>query len=167
MAGSGSTDRWGRLAPSITDERIDPVKPLPPVPPMSPHAAIMRHPEPHENGVGLVYPEPWPFLLDQGRFVSGALSPHMSLAWTSCEPEPVASGPPGSTKSSMLHLSMSSRGERAWGACVMDIIFPCCAGLDVHKKTVVACIRRLGPEGQPDASDPRASRRNRSTPSAP
>jgi transposase len=32
----------------------------------------------------------------------------------------------------------------------MDIIFPCCAGLDVHKKTVVACIRRLGPEGQPE-----------------
>ena len=32
----------------------------------------------------------------------------------------------------------------------MDIISPCCAGLDVHKKTVVACIRRLGPEGQPE-----------------
>jgi transposase len=32
----------------------------------------------------------------------------------------------------------------------MDILYPCCAGLDVHKKTVVACIRRLGPEGQPD-----------------
>jgi transposase len=33
---------------------------------------------------------------------------------------------------------------------MMDILYPCCAGLDVHKKTVVACIRRLGPEGQPD-----------------
>ena len=32
----------------------------------------------------------------------------------------------------------------------MDIVYPCCAGLDVHKKTVVACIRRLGPFGQPD-----------------
>jgi transposase len=29
----------------------------------------------------------------------------------------------------------------------MDLIHPCCAGLDVHKKTVVACIRRLGPDG--------------------
>ena len=29
----------------------------------------------------------------------------------------------------------------------MDIIHACCAGLDVHKKTVVACIRRVGPDG--------------------
>lgn len=29
----------------------------------------------------------------------------------------------------------------------MDILYPCCAGLDVHKKTVVACVRRLGPDG--------------------
>ena len=25
----------------------------------------------------------------------------------------------------------------------MDIVYPCCAGLDVHKKTVVACVRHL------------------------
>jgi transposase len=30
----------------------------------------------------------------------------------------------------------------------MDILYDCCAGLDVHKKTVVACIRRVGPAGQ-------------------
>jgi transposase len=29
----------------------------------------------------------------------------------------------------------------------MDTLYPCCAGLDVHKKTVVACVRRLGPGG--------------------
>ena len=29
----------------------------------------------------------------------------------------------------------------------MDSIYACCAGLDVHKKTVVACVRRLGPDG--------------------
>jgi len=29
----------------------------------------------------------------------------------------------------------------------MAIICPCCAGLDVHKKTVVACVRRMGKEG--------------------
>jgi transposase len=29
----------------------------------------------------------------------------------------------------------------------MDIIHACCAGLDVHKKTVVACVRRAGPDG--------------------
>jgi transposase len=30
----------------------------------------------------------------------------------------------------------------------MDTIHSCCAGLDVHKKTVVACVRRRAPEGQ-------------------
>ena len=33
----------------------------------------------------------------------------------------------------------------------MEILYHCCAGLDVHKKTVVACIRRLGPDKQPEA----------------
>jgi transposase len=32
----------------------------------------------------------------------------------------------------------------------MEAIFAPCAGLDVHKKTVVACVRRLEPEGQID-----------------
>ena len=36
----------------------------------------------------------------------------------------------------------------------MDIVHPCCAGLDVHKKTVVACVRRLGPDGSPQTSGP-------------
>jgi transposase len=31
----------------------------------------------------------------------------------------------------------------------MEILYQCCAGLDVHKRTVVACIRRLGPDSQP------------------
>jgi transposase len=33
----------------------------------------------------------------------------------------------------------------------MDMIYACCAGLDVHKKTVVACLRRLGQDGQVDS----------------
>lgn len=32
----------------------------------------------------------------------------------------------------------------------MDLIYACCAGLDVHKKTVVACIRRVGADGRVD-----------------
>jgi transposase len=32
----------------------------------------------------------------------------------------------------------------------MEILYHCCADLDVHKKTVVACIRRLGPDKQPE-----------------
>ena len=34
----------------------------------------------------------------------------------------------------------------------MDLHHPCCAGLDVHKKTVVACIRRAGPDGAVEAT---------------
>lgn len=30
----------------------------------------------------------------------------------------------------------------------MDILFRCCAGLDVHKETVVACVRRLDEAGR-------------------
>jgi transposase len=29
----------------------------------------------------------------------------------------------------------------------MEVIHPCCCGLDVHKDTVVACVRRAGPGG--------------------
>jgi transposase len=29
----------------------------------------------------------------------------------------------------------------------MEIVYPCCAGLDVHKQTVVACVRRLDVKG--------------------
>ena len=32
----------------------------------------------------------------------------------------------------------------------MDLIHPCCAGLDVHKKTVVACVRRVASDGRVD-----------------
>ena len=31
----------------------------------------------------------------------------------------------------------------------MDTLFPRCAGLDVHKADVVACLRAIGPGGRP------------------
>lgn len=31
----------------------------------------------------------------------------------------------------------------------MEPLYPCCAGLDVHQKTVVACVRRAGAAGRP------------------
>jgi hypothetical protein len=31
----------------------------------------------------------------------------------------------------------------------MDVVVARCAGLDVHKDTVVACVRTPGPDGQP------------------
>jgi transposase len=30
----------------------------------------------------------------------------------------------------------------------LDVLHARCAGLDVHKKTVVACVRSVGPDGQ-------------------
>jgi hypothetical protein len=30
----------------------------------------------------------------------------------------------------------------------METIYPCCAGLDIHKRTVVACVRRVEPTGR-------------------
>jgi transposase len=30
----------------------------------------------------------------------------------------------------------------------METIYPCCAGLDIHKATVVACVRRIDPAGR-------------------
>jgi transposase len=30
----------------------------------------------------------------------------------------------------------------------MDVLHACCAGLDVHKRTVVACVRRVDPAGK-------------------
>jgi transposase len=33
----------------------------------------------------------------------------------------------------------------------MDLLYPSCAGLDVHKETVVACVRRLDAKGKPQA----------------
>jgi len=31
---------------------------------------------------------------------------------------------------------------------IMENIFPCCAGLDIHKKSVEACVRRMEPTGR-------------------
>lgn len=32
----------------------------------------------------------------------------------------------------------------------LRVILPCCAGLDVHKKSIVACVRACGPDGRED-----------------
>jgi hypothetical protein len=31
---------------------------------------------------------------------------------------------------------------------LMENVFPCCAGLDVHKESVEACVRRIEPNGR-------------------
>jgi transposase len=51
-----------------------------------------------------------------------------------------------STQGRLVYLSMSSGAGREESN--MENIFPCCAGLDIHKKSVEACVRRLEPTGQ-------------------
>src|SRR6516165_8316174 len=41
---------------------------------------------------------------------------------------------------------MSSRAGRK--EMLMENVFPCCAGLDVHKESVEACVRRIEPNGR-------------------
>ena len=76
----------------------------------------------------------------------GAFSPKRTwsdLGSTYVEPVPVAPGNPGITKRKLLQPTRSPRrlGHVA-ETIAMDLIYACCAGLDVHKKTVVACVRR-------------------------
>src|SRR3989454_804401 len=51
-----------------------------------------------------------------------------------------------STQGRLVYLSMSSGAGRK--EPIMENVFPCCAGLDIHKKSVEACVRRLEPAGQ-------------------
>src|SRR6266446_1021469 len=51
-----------------------------------------------------------------------------------------------STRSRLFYLSMSSGAGRK--ETRMENIFACCAGLDVHKESVEACVRRIEPSGR-------------------
>src|SRR3954453_4325901 len=75
----------------------------------------------------------------------GVANPYRSLAWTAlripnCRPLR------GNTQSRLIFLLMSS--EASLGGSAMQAIYPCVAGLDVHKQTVVACVRRLDARGK-------------------
>src|SRR4051812_15293928 len=76
----------------------------------------LRHPEPMKMGPvqGIVAPGPRAWTKAGLSLVPRARI--MSLAWTSCEPEPVAPAIPGSTKSSLLHLAMSAGAAGPRGA---------------------------------------------------
>jgi transposase len=51
-----------------------------------------------------------------------------------------------STQGRLFHLSMSSGAGRK--EPIMENIYPCCAGLDVHKQSVEACVRRMEPNAR-------------------
>ena len=45
-------------------------------------------------------------------------------------------------------VGAATRPSIAVGGCGMEVVHERCAGLDVHKKTVVACVLTPGPGGQ-------------------
>src|SRR5438105_2233487 len=96
-----------------------------------------------------------------GRLVLGA---RPFCLWC-VEPEKEPGPDLGPTVTSDPTLSPPARGEHAEqtacrlrgrpidrtprsGATAMEILHRCCAGLDVHKRSVVACVRAVGPDGQ-------------------
>ncbi len=115
-----------------------------------------RGTRPHENGSHRVYP---------GGTRPGARPSSLWCLGPGDEPgpdrdrrhvgpDPVAPGPPGEHAEQTARCAEVAPGPRPSpsrdhsGATPMDLIHRCGAGLDVHKETVVACIRRADPDGQ-------------------
>src|SRR5262245_43936298 len=79
-----------------------------------------------------------------GRFYPGARSPQSSLTWTPPGTQDCCSGKIGSTRSRITYSPVSPASLRQRGETTMEVLYRCVCGLDVHKKTVVACVRRRG-----------------------
>src|SRR5262249_48659366 len=94
----------------------------------------------HENGAACRYVDARR-TPGQGRNVLGAMSPGVSLAGTAPRTPNCRLPPWESTQSRLLDPSLSSRGRP--GRSLMDLLYASCAGLDVHKETVVACVQRV------------------------
>ena len=104
---------------------------------------------------------------DRGRFRLGATSPFSS--WTR-NPASTPNCGHGRRRPAARLVDFddegSSRRRATKGGGPMQVLYPRCAGLDVHKDTVVACVRCVSP---PHASrdpqlrdhDPRAARAGR------
>src|SRR5215213_10395142 len=61
------------------------------------------------------------------------------------DPPIVTPAPAGSTQGNVIPRPVSAAVGP--GGTAMDVMYPCCAGLDVHKDSVYACVRRAGPGG--------------------
>ena len=81
---------------------------------------------------------------EEGRFLCGAASPKRSLARTSyrtrnCGRRGNWIGEHAEQIVETRDVHLGSEVER--GATAMDVIYPRCAGLDVHQKSVMVCLR--------------------------
>ena len=101
----------------------------------------------HENGLPFWSDRIRATAAGQGRFVFGAVArnePGPDLARTStCRPVTR-----GARRANCFDVPRSPRRPAPEESTAMEIIYDRCAGLDVHKKTVVACVRRVGPDGR-------------------
>src|SRR5271165_5988175 len=67
---------------------------------------------------------------------------------TATNSQSVAPGPRGARRVDCFYFRCPpARGPHPWEDC-MDALFPRCAGLDVHKANVIACVRIVGPDGK-------------------
>src|SRR5438093_8198700 len=62
------------------------------------------------------------------------------------DPATVTTARAGSTQGNVTTRPVSAAAGPS-GVATMDVLYPCCAGLDVHKDSVYACVRRVGPGG--------------------
>src|SRR3954454_2650716 len=89
----------------------------------------------------------------RGRFWLGAISPRTNLArprpdarrTPPCRPRP--GGEHAEQTAQCLGVAPGAAAPPNREAPAMDVLIARCAGLDVHKKTVVACLRCVGTDG--------------------
>src|SRR5262245_30383511 len=94
----------------------------------------------HENRVES-HPEGW----SQGRSLPSAVSLYVRLTWRLNGTLFCVNGPwVGSTRVSFWtnrHLASPRHAVLSIRRLVMQVVYTRCAGLDVHKKSVVVCVR--------------------------
>src|SRR5207253_6526697 len=83
-----------------------------------------------------------------GRFVLAASNPYISWTRGSTSPPYCRLGRCAPEHASQTSMTWAARRCRRTLEAIMEVIYPRCAGLDVHKQTVVACVRIAG-DGPP------------------
>src|SRR4051812_34714618 len=111
---------------------------------------------PHENGVQRVYSGPDRRLVVKAVLVFGTFSPRTNLArprlgstrfrssrTRPCRPHPRGGAPGENCPTPGGHPGPTRIWNQDRGGPAMEILHLCCAGLDVHKKSITACVRRI------------------------
>src|SRR5437879_338633 len=84
---------------------------------------------------------------DAGRYFNGASSPLASLTWTSCRTLNCCPRRWGARGTECFSLRCPPTQSDFCEEIAMDTMYQNVAGLDVHQKTIVACVRKMQPQG--------------------